>query len=391
MKQLFIYCSLLISTTFLYSCNSDSNEGELIVHPITDKIPHSDVPGEKFTVLNAGEYLNELPENIRLLYRTLNDDDFQKDAVELNLLTSSEIDLKSLNDSTIIILDKKQNRLLSYSLFEHQSGVIAEQGRGPNDLIFAEELSVYNNKLYVASQSFQISVFNCQSNDCVHEDIIQSNYSVYSISPKDEDIYYLGLMPYGHEREIENGAEYSVHRANHTGDVDLSFLPKYEDDSPLVTNRIMSEGKVRSSSEYDKIIVTYHYFPYLFLYNLSGDLVKKHEIPGFLRAKNIESEIGELSTTLTFNGDYTYLRYTKIINNEWLFIKTQEYRDVNYEYSDRKIYGDTWYSYFIYSLKDEKFYKIGDDSIREYGELKKFHLSKSDVFLNDNGRIYWIK
>jgi hypothetical protein len=366
----------------------------VVVHPVEEKIPHFGVPSKMLEVLDAGDHLEELPENISLLYRILNNN-IELDSVELNLLTSSKIDLISLNDSTLVILDKEKNQLVSYNLSKQKAEVIAEQGRGPGDLIFSEELSVRNNRVYVASQNFQITVFNCQTGKCVHEKIVQTDYSTYSISPTHEFLYYLGIIPYGHEDRVDTDSEsldqFSVHKANINGEVVSSFLPIYKDNSPLVSNRIMSDGSVRSFPEFDRTIITFQYFPYLFIHSLDGRLLDKYELPGFKEAKNIESKVGELGTTLTFNGDYTYLRYTKKINEEWLLLKTQEFRDVYYVFSDQEIYGDTWYSYYVYSLDSEKIYKIGDDITVEYGQSKKYHTSDSDVFFNDEGKIYWIK
>lgn len=386
---------IILFLFFALSCGERSNEGDVVVHPVEEKIPYSDVPSKMLEVLNAGDHLDELPDNIQLLYEILLDDNLEVDSVELDLLTSSKIDLTSLNDSTIVILDKEQNQLVSYNLSKHKAEVIAEQGRGPGDLIFSEELSVRNNGVYVASQNFQITVFNCQTGKCVHEKIFQTDYSTFSISPTQKFLYYLGIIPYGHEGRVEKDSEsldqFSVHRANIDGEVVSSFLPVYKDNSPLVSNRIMSKGRVRSFSEFDRIIITFQYFPYLFIHSLDGKLLDKYELPGFKEAKNIESKVGELGTTLTFNGDYTYLRYTKKINEEWLLLKTQEFRDVNYVFLDQEIYGDTWYSYYIYSLDSKRIYKIGDDITMDYGQSKKYHLSDSGVFFNNEGKVHWIK
>jgi hypothetical protein len=119
-------------------------------------------------------------------------------------------------------------------------------------------------------------------------------------------------------------------------------------------------------------------------------LLDKYELPRFKKANNIESKVGELSTTLTFDGDYTYLRYTKKIGDEWLLVKLQEYRNVKYVFTE-KIYGDTWNSYFAFSLRDQRLYKIGDDRLKEYGESKKYHVTDSGVFFNVEGKIRWIK
>jgi len=389
-KKVFILCSFIPSFFLLFACREAPKEGDVIIHPVKEKIPHSGVPSKMLEVLDAGDHLENFPSEINLLHQILNGNVADQDSVELDILTSSELDLSSINDSTLLILDKEQNRLIRYNMYEHKSEIIAEQGRGPGDLFFSKELSVNSGRAYIGMQGHKISVFNCQKERYEHEKIIQTKYNNYSLSPTDDFIYVLGISPFGRQQDPdpENTDQHTIHKVNHEGDIDLSFLPIYDDRSPIVRDRIMSEGSVRSFPEFDTTIITFQYFPYLFVHSLGGRLLDKYKLPAFKEAKNIESKVGELGTTLTFNGDYTYLRYTKKINEEWLLLKIQEFRDVNYVFSDQEIYGDTWYSYYIYSLDSEKFYKIGDDVIKPYGQPRIFYLIKSGVIMNRNGKLY---
>lgn len=395
MSQIFHYFIIAILLFSLaISCDDQPNEGKVIVHPVEEKIPYSDEPAELLDVHDAGNHLEKFPESVHLLYQVLNEEETETEIVDLNLLTSSDIEIESISDTTLLILDKDQNKLISYNLSKHESETIADQGRGPGDLLFTEELSAENLKAYVSSQNFKITVFNCQTRRCEYEKVIQTDYSAYSLSPTEKYIYYLGLRPYGVERNLDDGSEnevqYSVHRTNINGNIETSFLPIYDDNSPIVSNRIMSEGNVRSFPDIDRIIVTFEHFPYLYIHNLNGELLNKYELPDFKEAKNIESKIGELSTTLTFDGDYSYLRNSEKINNELLLLKIQEFRDVEYVFAE-DIYGDTWISYLIYDIENEKIYKIGDDEIVKYGEKKMFYLSDSGLISNTDGKISWIR
>ncbi|NBC28117.1 MAG: hypothetical protein GVY08_14740 [Bacteroidetes bacterium] len=390
-KDIYLLGAFVVLLFTSFSCSKESNKQGIIIHPIDDKIPHSNVPVEMLEVLNAGNYLDEIPENARLLYQILSDDSNEKKLEELDVMVTDKLDIQYLNDSTLLILDKEQNQLILYDLNDHETDVIAEQGRGPGDLFFSKELSVHNSKAYVGMQGFQIAVFNCQSGNCEHEKVIQTDYNNYSLAPTKDSIYFLGIAPFGRAQDPDPGNtdQFVIHRSNYEGDIDVSFLQIYDDKSPIVRDRMMSSGEVRVFTELNRAIITFHYFPYLFTYNSDGELIAKYEIPNFIQAKNLETEGDGIGTTLTFDGDYTYLSNTSKLSKRWLLLKMRQYRNVEYKFSEKSITGETWYTYFVFDVKNKKIYKIGDDSIKPYGQSNLFYLVKSGVIMNNNGKLYW--
>jgi hypothetical protein len=391
MHNKFISLLILVSLSMLISCGEKKQQRSEVVHPVEESIPHSDVASDQLEARNAADILSELPRNVQLLYKFLNDETSQFNTVELNILTTNRIDILTLGDSGFLILEKDQNRLIQYDLTNDDFNIIAEQGRGPGDLFFSKELSVYNGKAFIGMQGRQLSVFNCESTLCEYEKTMNTDYNNYSLAVTDNHLYFLGIPQIrgGQSSSTGSSAQFIVHKADRDARIERSFLPNYDHESPILRDRIMSRGSIRAFADYDKTIVTFDHFPYLFTYDHNGELISKLELSDFIPAKNIEYNSANRGILNTYNGDYTYLQYTSKLQGRWLLKRIAEFRNVEYS-MENGITGEMWYSYYIFDVEDEKLYKIGDDRSTSFGESRRLFLVDGGVISSKNGTLHWI-
>lgn len=381
----------LVSLLLFISCGEKKQKEAELVHPVEESIPHSDVISDQLEAHNAADVISELPGNVQLLYKFLNDETSQFNTSELNILTTDRIDISTLDDSGFLILEKDQNRLIQYDLTNDDFNIIAEQGRGPGDLFFSKELSVYKSKAFISMQGRQLTVFNCESTPCEYETTINTDYNNYSLAVTDNHLYFLGIPQIrgGQSNSTGSSAQFIVHKADRDARIERSFLPNYDHESPILRDRIMSRGSIRAFADYDKTIVTFDHFPYLFTYDHNGELISKLELPDFISAKNIEYNSANRGILNTYNGDYTYLQYTSTLQGRWLLKRIAEFRSVEYS-MENGITGEMWYSYYIFDVEDEKLYKIGDDSPTSFGESRRLFLVDGGVISSKNGTLHWI-
>lgn len=389
------YAIIILLLLFLVSCGEQSNEGERVVHPVKEKIPHSDVSAKMLEVFDAGNYLDELPKSVQVLHHILNDSTTEQNSRELNIITTDRLDISDLKDSTLLILEKDKNRLIHYDLATNKPTVVAEKGRGPGDLDFSKELSVNNGKAYVGMQGYQISVFNCKSGTCEHESVIKTDFNIYSLSPTNNHIYFLGIVPFGREQnpDPENTDQFTIHRANLDGEVDQSFLPVYKSEIPEVRNRMMSSGEVRTYPQFGKTLVTLASLPFLYTYDSTGELLTKYEYPDYIESfgySSVKEKGGGWTTRISYDGDYTRLAYSSKLNEQWLLLKVKEYRGIKMILTESRSEGEIWVSYYALNIGNDKFYKIGDDNVYDYPETRMLHVVGSGVISNEEGKLYWV-
>lgn len=381
----------LLSILFISSCEKKSNDNSSLIHPVDENIPHFDSKAEMLNISNSIDDIEELPIGVQTLHQILNDNSIEYDVTELNMLISNKIDISSLNDSTLLILDKKQDLLTMYNLTTQESEIVANQGRGPGDLFYVEELSLHKEKAYISMQGFRISIFNCQTEECEHEKIIPTSYNNYALAPTENFIYFLGLSSIGRDQNNNsvNKDASVIHKANMEGEIETSFLPNYNDSSPLLRNQIMDRGYLEAYPDLDKIIVGFYYFPYLFSYNSNGKFLGKFEIPEFIRAKNIKNITsgGTIETIRSYDGDYTHIHSQSKLKERWLFVKLQHFREIEYSTQEDKFTGKNWFSYKLFDVESNKMYNIGKDKIYPYGQNNIYHIINGNIFQNRDGKL----
>ena len=377
---------------FVLSCSGENQQDDDSMHPIQEKLPYSNVNPDLPEVRDGGEYIDSMPESVQVLYRFLNYESQAASQQELDLLTTGNIDVSAINDSTLLVLEIGSNRLVQYDLKGDQYEVIADRGRGPGDLYFERELSVYNDKAFIAMQAYRLSVFSCDYGGCEYEKTLQTEYNNYSVAPLDDHLYFLGIPPFGGEQYADSAAKEQnlIHKINYEGDHKQSYLPAYNFWAPMVRERMNSGGQVRVFPEYDITIVTFDFFPYLYSHNNEGKLTAIYEIPGFIQGfyEFEERSDGRWRGRLVYDSN-SRISATAKLDDKWLLIKIREQRDVEFLGMDEGFEGDEWYSYYLFNIEKEKLFKIGDDTKTPVNESRVIHVVDNGIVINESGLLYW--
>ncbi len=391
MKIKALFYTIIFS--LLVSCTPDSNNQEITFHPIDEKNPHSDVSAKELEVLDGSQYRDRLPENLQLLQKILSDESFIEDFKKLNILVSGRVEVIGLGDSALLILDKQNDQLVQYDLHSENSIVVAGVGRGPGDLLFSQELSSYQDKVFVSMQGFRISIFICENERCAYEKTIMTNHNNYSLTANEQYIYYIGVDRIGHDDspspELSN--QNIIYKIDYDGDLKHSFLPNYNFWAPVVRDQMTKGGKVRLFPELERIITTFEFLPYLYLHDTEGNLINKYMIPDFLQAyyRYEEQNESEWSGRLLYDSNTT-ISFTSTLNGSWLFIRLREQRDLVYLYMEG-FEGTEWYTYYAFDVEKSKLYRIGDDSHTDpYSGGRVINVLEQGLIINENGRLYYI-
>lgn len=380
---------------FLIFCScSRQYDTRYTEHPMTDALPYSDVEPEMLEIFELEGLLNAVPDNIQLLYEFLNHENTGLKKVELPILTSSDIDVSSINDSTLLILEKNANQLILYDLHQHDYDIIASQGRGPGDLDFSAELAVHNNKAFVAMEGFQISVFTCEHAICEYENTIQTKYNNYSIYPVNTSLFVLGMPPlsYTQSSESPDTENHLVRKTDTTGQVQFSFMPEYHFQAPLVRNEMHSNGQLRSFSNIEKTVITFGYLPFIYLYDFSGEFITKLEIPDFFqRILHYEEHPSRRGISKWDYGNYTRFDHlSSHAGDGSLFNRVEEIRDMVFLGLDEGFEGSKWYSYYLLDVDKKEFYKIGDDEETHVSQGRKIYIIDQSLIIHDEGTLFFV-
>ncbi|MFU8812954.1 MAG: hypothetical protein ACNA78_08295 [Balneolaceae bacterium] len=366
---------------------------EFIPHPIPRFMPHSDVDAIELELRDAADILDSLPENLQLLYRFLNDESQVFNEKELSLIVSNsdEIGVASLDETSLLFLDKYDNRFFQYDLLEDKYVSLAPQGRGPGDIFFTQEMQVYNKRAYVAMEGFRISVFDCQLGKCMYESTISTEWSGnYSIAPLGDKLMALGRPGFSSDLSVDSeGIEHTIYQLNSDGEVVQSFGQPYQYWHPVVGRAIHSYSTVRSFPKYEFHAVVFNFFPYIYLYNFEGELAGKYRVPGYLQGYyDLKEGPGNRYMGRYRHNDNSGLSATIAIDDQWLLIQKKERRDMQWELGRAE--GSEWSSYYLFNVGSHELYDLGTDSIREINSARAISVVDNGLVVNEQGTLYWV-
>ncbi len=389
-----IYLVALTTLCFIVSCGENRRQMEVTQHPEPDRIPYSDFTPELLQVNDlTSEELDQFPESIRTFYNYLTGSIEIDQNNQLDLLTTDRIDVVSKDHSTVLILERDNNRLLEYDLSDESYTVLASQGRGPGDILFAQELTFHDGKAYVAMQGFQISVFDCRQVICEYEKTIPTKHNNYSVSSNGEVLFYLGLAPFGGDNPHTSANQNLIYKIDMDGNVQNSFMPVYNFKAPVVRDALSSGGKVRSLPDLGKTIVTIDHYPYLFIYDEEQELIEKYELPELIQPLyeyEERNDSGEWTSGEVYKSNSKISELT-VLDQKWLFMRIKEERGVEFISLVDGFDGCEWHSYYLFDVEASKLYKVGDDVEFPIYQGRNIHVTKSGVVLNVKGSLTLIK
>lgn len=395
--RLILFLAFLSALT---ACFTERDIDKISLHPSPDYMPHPDVEPLMLEIAETRDSLKRFSDNIQLLYKVLHYDSVFNQKKELNVLTSGNVEISSLNDSTLLILEKMQGqfntneRLIQYDVNKHQYKLVAGKGRGPGDLFFSEELAIHQNKAYVAMQGFQISVFNCELVTCEHEKVIETEYNSYSLAPSEENLLFIGMATYGLEQSSDPSStkQNLIFKMDYDGEILDSFFPVYNFRSPIIRGSLNEGGTVRRFLPTNSTIVTMEYFPYIYEYDGSGKLKMKYEIPRFQKSFYEYNE-NKRGAKFLNSGDNSSVILTQKLSDWELMIIIKERRNAEWISREEGFKGEEWNSYYIFNVEEKQLYRVGDDVVTQPydGEERVIHVVEQGVIINDMGTLSFIK
>lgn len=364
-KSIILIILLLISCTQKRTDNPPATDEGFIAHPIPRKMPHPDFETTELRAqpIEDIEAIQAFPESLKLLYEFLNHENAHSKQHDLDLLTSGDIAIASLNQTYLMILDKSENMLWQYNLKTNEPNEISSQGRGPGDLIFSKDVTVYNNKVLVSMQGYKISVFNCSKGICEYEKTLKNELNNYSVTAAKQYFYVLGIPPFGRDQDPDpaNTDQYTIHKFTHNGKLETSFSPVYRHRAPLVRDRMVAKGDINYFPDQTIVSATFSFFQNIYLYNDEGELKGKFEVSEFQQPYYAyKHNRGNFSGKLKYNDNSSILHTTKI-GEKWLVLRVRERRDLEFISREEGFKGDEWYSYYAFDIDKTDLYKIGRD------------------------------
>lgn len=354
-------------------------------HPLVENMPHSEAVPIELELLDFEQISNDLPLEVRQLHSFLNGNHEEMRSVELNIFVSGlRINALSFSDKILLLFDISENRLLQYNLDNHRFLDLTEEGRGPGDLLFSRELNADGNRLYIAMQGFRIARFICETEVCEYETTIETPYNNYSVTAEGDQIFILGLAPFGREQDPnpENTNQFAIHKIDESGNVQESFGPVYRHKAPIVREQLNSSGSVRYFQKHQLVAVSYSRFPFIYIYDSDGGFLDKYRIPDYKQGYYDYNET--TGTGISRGMDYSSVQAAKKIGDDWLLITIRNYISVE---EDRFVQ----FEYHAFHIPTGQMYLIGQDEMLPISESRIIHTTKAGLLLNQQGTLFWIR
>lgn len=366
---------LLISCTSQPGPNDPRPMGEAInveegheAHPQSDRVPHADVRSDRLDINENITSVTNIPEQIELLHDILNGD-HDPERIELSLFYNNMhwLNIESLDQETLIIMEQFNNRLVQYDLTTGQITELAEEGRGPGDILFTREMQLFDQKLYIAMQGFRVSWFDCSTGLCEFENTIDTGVNNYSVARTIDGLTVLGLPPFGFEDSPgmdEEIRQFTLHQFTEEGEKTEMFSPVYSHNIPMIPERMSAEGFVRYHPETERTILVSRWLPYLYIYNSDSELEEKYRIPDFIQGYYnliVDEQISYFRNDLPGS----LIRSVIPVDDQWLVIQITNrtnLRGINK--SSRPPYAEEYdqhVKYYAFDMSADQLYMLGED------------------------------
>ncbi|REL33490.1 hypothetical protein DYD21_12030 [Rhodohalobacter sp. SW132] len=394
---------LLISCTSQPDPNEPRSMGEAIevdegheAHPQSNRVPHADVRSEKLDINETITSVMNLPKQIELLHDILNGDQ-NPERNELSLLYNSMgwLNVESLDRETLIIMEKLNNRLVQYDLPDGQITELAEEGRGPGDILFTREMQLFDQKMYIAMQGFRVSLFDCTTGLCEFENTIDTGVNNYSITRTNSGFTVLGLPPFGFDDSPgmdEEIRQFTLHQFTEEGEKTGMFSPVYSHQNPMIPERMSAEGFVRYHPESGRTILISQWLPYLYIYNSDAELEEKYRIPDFIQGYYNLIVDDQISY---FRNDMPRSIIQSVTSVDDQFLVIQITNRTNLRGVDRTSRPpsaeeyDQHVTYYAFDMSADQLYKLGEDHYRD-GAPRLFYVAGHGLLEAGEEKAYWI-
>lgn len=380
----------VVSLIFLFFLTSHVNGQSVLWLPIEENIPYYDQDYISIEATRSFEELQQKPEELELLYKYLqNPGSFEPEKLDVMTGSTEEIILSIENDR-LLILSPLVSVLIEYNLSSGTSTILAEEGRGPSDLLMPWDMIKTDNKLSVIRKDGYITIFDCQANPCKYEKAI----SMQVMSPTSfvhvNDTYAVLGKPRvsemtNTEREAIRGK--GVHILDEDGQVTRSFGEIYDIETDEVLAQIlqMAEGNIQYNQAENVYILTFNRLPYIYIYDaVSFELRESYKMTDFLQGKRkYEPKEGRL---WVIQENASWIGDVKIFGDELLLVEKITVLDQEYGKRD-----DNWITrdYYVVNLVNQGSWYLGG---YKGGDSKMINVTENGLAIHnfEEGYLYWL-
>lgn len=373
--------------------NNNGNEKNILyknrytAHPKEDNIPFVDHDHEVIGHDQAIHQSSDPPDVISLFYNLLSSDyDPDKEKLDFYATYSDRFESASLSNKKLVMLDKAEDRFVSYDLENHAYQQLAENGQGPGDVMFTQSMEVQDDTIYVGMEDLRISRFILENNSIIYDHTLQTEIVPFSITLTSSELVTMGQPLVQDYDPDDKAAEYAAHILNRDGDISKSFGQSYQSDIYMLKN-ILDRGSIEYSPENNIYALAFNAFPYIYLFNEETELSKTFKLPNF-ELSSLHYYSDEMRLRREENQEESVIYHTTTIGSDWIIVHT--FTNINpRSETNGEIIHDVRYDYYAINISKQKSYYIGNMKTESGQPQQRFHLSDYGILINKEGKLYW--
>lgn len=387
LKAIVRFSILLCLALVLADCNPKHSRSGTITVPQISRIPHYSDSHVSITKKLDFNKMPDKPPALDHLYHYLQQPD--KFTGEKLKLISNVSQVLSIGNSHLLILDTFANNLSELDLKTDSTWEVARYGRGPGDLLFAEEMAKKGTMVYVAQQ-MQISRFDCSIFPCKYSGTTELKFMPYSLAFSGDSIAALGNIVGFNRNDADKIKKLpnlkAVHLINNEGKQVGVFGDAYNVGHDWMLLRpFVSSGFVRYSSSQKQFLVAYREFPIIYVYGNDLKLKQTFSISAFTLDKMKYSPHNGLSFGF---HDHTVIRDLTIFGRNDVLIETVTL--TNRHISNHQILNKRRHDFYVLDLKNHQNYYMGDMNLNESDPNIAVTATSDGLFIYKGDKAYWI-
>jgi len=369
------------------SCTGNSSKDE--IHPIKERYPYQNESVEEVSISRKLDDSSEqliIPGKSILETRAFAS---VMDITEIDSVIEPEANLymaqfESIAKDRVVFLDTFQNLLYEYNLSTQKWRLLAEQGRGPGELLFVKDISVVGRDLYVTSGDSRISQFDCSNSPCVfRKEISLKGINPTSVAITNDELIVMGnLSKYSFSGSVSDSVIInSLFEVDRKGSVLKKFGRFYDVKTHWMLLQPFSSGKIRYSNEVDHHLMQYFdLIPYLYLFE-DGTLTKKFHFSGFNVAKRrFVPTTQELFVSFE---DWSLIQdVTKVADNN-LMVTIRHYG--NRRVTDLGLKWDESKDFYLINISENKSHYLGQSFV----ESENIWVTNRHLIKQKDGKLFF--
>jgi hypothetical protein len=354
----------LIVILFFILIISCTREPSVEIHPIEDRIPFWDYPIElqKNIENNQSDDLQIIISSAEDFLRTPPFSNIVESSLlhqmDMPYMTDGWIKFEESNTDQLIMLDPIQQALFEYQIKTNSWSQIAESGSGPDELSFANDITMIGDTIYVVSKESRITVFVCGiETEC---EFLKTINLEQSLNPVSISIESDNILLLGNKHDVESGitgeiSSNSLFMLNHDGELIKSWGEIYHPNGHWMLLEPFSRGKVMSIKETESILYYFESFPFIYEFDLNQDLEGIYRIDDFdIVKREYEPNTGSLYVPVE---DYSHINDVIYHGNGKAIVTVMNRR--NYQVINQSASWDESKDFYLLNIKTNKSKYLG--------------------------------